>query len=547
MSALLLAKHLCLAHGTSVVLDDVTLNVTSESRIGVVGPNGVGKSTLLSILAGEVVPDSGTRTLAPATASVGYAHQERLAGTALLAGEALATLTGVARADAEMQAAAVALGGGSDGAGEAYADALEAWLALGGADFEARRAEVCEQVGLSAEVLARPCAALSGGESARLSLAVLALSRHDIVLLDEPTNDLDLNGLALLERFVTERAGGVVVVSHDRAFLEATITSVFELDEHSRTGTLFEGGWTAYLREREVAAGHAKEHYEQFKSQHEELEARARRQRDWANAGARKTAKKPSDGDKAQRDFRLNRTEKQASKVRITEKALSRLEVVDKPWEGWELDLSISAAPRSGDVVVRLEQAVVRRGDFVLGPIDLEVAWADRLAIIGANGSGKSTLIETILGRAPLASGSRYLGPGVVVGELDQSRADFEADETLLVGFARLLGSEMTQSEMRSLLAKLGLTATHLERAVATLSPGERTRATLALFMARGVNCLVLDEPTNHLDLPAIEQLESALNSFSGTVLLVTHDRRLLEHVPLTRTIELATGQLARR
>jgi ATPase subunit of ABC transporter with duplicated ATPase domains len=191
-------------------------------------------------------------------------------------------------------------------------------------------------------------------------------------------------------------------------------------------------------------------------------------------------------------------------------------------------------ATRSGDVVVRLEDAVVERGSFRLGPLDLDVAWGDRLAIAGPNGSGKTTLLDALLGRLPLAAGSRWIGPGAILGELDQDRAALTGPRTLLE-VLRGLGQESA----RTLLAKFGLGADDVLRVASSLSPGERTRAGLALLTARGVNCLVLDEPTNHLDVEAIEALERALGAYEGTVLLVTHDRRFLEAFAPTRTIDL--------
>ena len=396
---------------------------------------------------------------------------------------------------------------------------------------------MCDDLSLPVATLDLEMRALSGGQAARASLASLLLARFDVFLLDEPTNDLDLAGLDLLERWVQSLDAGLVVVSHDRAFLERTITSVFELDEVSHTATLYNGGWLAYIDARATSRRHAEEAFTEYRGQKRELEDRAKTQRQWASVGAKKLKKNPKDNDKAQRDFFLNRTEKQASKVRITEKALERLEVVDKPFEKWELHFSIAAAARSGDVV-RLRDAVVVRGSFRLGPIDLEIGWAERVGILGPNGSGKTTLLDTILGRAELTSGDRWFGPGVVVGELDQRRQRFFSDRPLLADFTAASG--VLPRESRSLLAKFGFGADHVSRPAATLSPGERTRAELALLMARGVNCLVLDEPTNHLDLPAIEQLEQAIASWDGTLLLVTHDRRLVEAVDLTRTIELS-------
>jgi ATPase subunit of ABC transporter with duplicated ATPase domains len=216
---------------------------------------------------------------------------------------------------------------------------------------------------------------------------------------------------------------------------------------------------------------------------------------------------------------------------------------VEKPWEGWELRLSLAPAARSGDVVARLDAAVVQRGTFTLGPIDLEVAWQERLAIVGPNGGGKTTLLKTLLGELPLTSGQRFLGPGVKVGTMDQARELFSGDEPVLATY--MDAADMPQlSEARSLLAKFGHTADHVDRAGGRLSPGERSRATLATLMATGVNCLVLDEPTNHLDLAAIEELERALEGYDGTLLLVTHDRRLLDAVEVTRSIRLEEGRI---
>jgi ATPase subunit of ABC transporter with duplicated ATPase domains len=535
VSATLLARDLSVSFGARVVLHGVGLLVTPGSRIGVLGPNGVGKSTLLRVLAGEVTPDAGTVSLSPPTATVGYLPQE----TDRRAGESLAGLlarrTGVDLAQQDLDRTAAALGdGGSD---EAYADALERYLGLGGPDFEARAAAVCADLGLPAHLLDLGTEALSGGQLARASLAGILLSRYDVFLLDEPTNDLDFDGLDRLESFLANVPGGLVVVSHDRAFLERTVTSVVEVDEFSHDATEFRGGWQAYLDARATARRHAEEAYDLYATTKESLEDRARRQRQWAANASYQARKQATDNDKAQRGFKVNRTEKQAAKVKQTERLLDRLGEVDEPREAWQLNLTIGTAPRSGDVVARLSNAVVERGSFRLGPVDLEVGWADRLAIVGPNGSGKTTLLQALLGRLPLASGSQWLGPGVVVGELDQARRVFRADRPLLDVFREQ--TTLDPTDARKLLAKFRLGAGQVHERAARLSPGERTRAELALLMANEVNCLVLDEPTNHLDLPAIEQLEQALETYPGTLLLVSHDRRLLDAVRVTRTLTL--------
>src|SRR4051794_128563 len=539
MTATLHARGITLAFGDHVVLRDVGVLVAPGARTGVVGPNGTGKTSLLRVLAGLQVPDAGSVTVAPPAATIGYLPQEPERRPDETARAFLARRTGVGAATTELEAATHALSSSEPGSDDRYSIALDRWLALGGADLDARIGPLWDDLGLADRLLDQDMRSLSGGQAARTSLAAILLAQFDVFLLDEPTNDLDFDGLDRLERVLDQLSGGVMVVSHDRAFLERTITAVLELDEHSHEARLFDGGWLAYLDERATARRHAEEAFGEYRDKRRDLEDRARTQRQWAVQGAKAIKKNPKDNDKAQRGFFTNRTEKQAGKVRITEKALSRLDVVEKPWEGWELRLEIAAAPRSGDVVARLSDAVLEFGSFRLGPIDLELGWAERVAILGPNGSGKTTLLRALLGRLPLASGTQWLGPGVVVGEVDQARARLSSDRSLLDAFQTESGLAVSQ-EARSLLAKFGLGADHVARPASSLSPGERTRAVLALLMARGVNCLVLDEPTNHLDLPAIEQLEQALDTYEGTLLLVTHDRRLLDAVHIDRTINLA-------
>jgi ATPase subunit of ABC transporter with duplicated ATPase domains len=259
--------------------------------------------------------------------------------------------------------------------------------------------------------------------------------------------------------------------------------------------------------------------------------------------GVANARKKATDNDKFIPKFRAEASEKQAAKARQTERAIERLEVVEEPRKEWELRMTIAAAPRSGAVVATLRRATVHYGDFRLGPVDMQIDWADRVAVTGPNGAGKSTLLALLLGRRAPDAGDASLGPGVVVGEIDQARAEFDTAEPLLDAFRRAVPA-LSPADSRTLLAKYGLGAGHVTRPADTLSPGERTRTALAVLQARGVNLLVLDEPTNHLDLPAIEQLESAVDSYPGTLLLVSHDRRLLDAVRVTRRIAVDGGKV---
>ncbi|UOZ04612.1 ABC-F family ATP-binding cassette domain-containing protein [Amycolatopsis sp. WQ 127309] len=542
MSATLVAKDLAAGHGDRLLFSGLDLVVAPGDVVGLVGVNGAGKSTLLRTLAGLARPDDGEVRLNPPTATVGHLPQEpeRREGESVRA--FLARRTGVSAAQTDLDVATEALTAGEDGSDDQYATALDRWLALGGADLDDRAAEVAADLGLAID-LDQLMTSLSGGQAARAGLASLLLSRYDVFLLDEPTNDLDLDGLARLERFVTGLRSATVLVSHDREFLARTVDRVVELDLAQQQVNTYGGGYDAYLEEREVARRHAREDYDEFAGTKAALEARGRMQRGWMEKGVKNARRKAPDNDKIGRKFRSEATEKQASKARQTERMIERLDVVEEPRKEWELRMEIAAAPRAGAVVATLRGAVVRRGGFTLGPVDLQVDWADKVAITGANGAGKSTLLALMLGRLSPDEGGAALGSGVVVGEVDQARKLFLGDGPLADAFAREV-PELPDADVRTLLAKFGLKAAHVLRSAVTLSPGERTRAALALLQARGVNLLVLDEPTNHLDLPAIEQLEAALDRYPGTLLLVTHDRRMLDAVHVTRRFEVTGGKV---
>ncbi|GER23628.1 heme ABC transporter ATP-binding protein [Zafaria cholistanensis] len=531
MSATLVAKDLSGGHGHRTLFHDLSFTVAPGDVVGVVGQNGAGKTTLLRLLAGVDTPQAGSVSTAPADAFVGWLPQEheRVPGETVAA--YIARRTGAAAATRAMEAAAKALADGTDASAEAYSAAFDRWMASGAADLEDRMPAVLADLGLEIGPDAE-MTGLSGGQAARVGLAALLLSRFDIVLLDEPTNDLDLDGLDRLEKFVQGLRGGAVLVSHDREFLSRCVTTVVELDLAQNRTSVYDGGYDAFLEEREVARRHAREAYDEFSEKKSELIGRARTMREWSSQGVRNAMKKNPDNDKIRRKASTESSEKQAQKVRQMESRIARLDEVEEPRKEWQLQFSIGEAPRSSSVVATLNQAVAKQGDFTLGPVSLQVAAGERIGITGPNGAGKSTLLRLLLGHQAPDAGTASLGSSVAIGEIDQARGLLGNEELLGESFEALV-PEMNHAEVRTLLAKFGLKADQVGRRVISLSPGERTRAALALLQARGVNLLVLDEPTNHLDLPAIEQLEEALESYDGALLLVSHDRRLLQNVRL--------------
>jgi ATPase subunit of ABC transporter with duplicated ATPase domains len=522
----LAARRITKFHGARAVLEDVSVSVPPHARVGVVGPNGSGKTTLLRLLAGLDEPDGGTVERNPRTLTVGYLPQEPdlRPGEPVL--DYLARRSGVAEAGRRVDELAGRLADDPRGVAE-HADALDRFLALGGGDFDARARATAAEVEIPAERLGAAAEALSGGQRARVALAAILLSRFDVLLLDEPTNDLDFDGLELLERFLAVTKSALVVVSHDRELLDRVATRIVELEDGGAGVREWAGGWSEYEQARAQARSRQYDEYERFVDERDRLEEQARRMSRWEEKG-----------------YGQGRKKKKTKDVKgLYKRRLARLEQngAEKPFEPWELKLEIAAAGRGGDVVARLRQAVVERGVFRLGPLDLELRRGDRLALVGPNGTGKTTLLQALLGRRPLAQGSRELGSAVEPAELEQGRERFAREEPVLSAFTSETG--LRPGEARTLLAKFGLGADEVLRPSSSLSPGERTRAALAAFAARGVNLLVLDEPTNHLDLPAIEQLEQALERYAGALVVVSHDRRFLERVAPTRTLDLGGGR----
>jgi len=312
--------------------------------------------------------------------------------------------------------------------------------------------------------------------------------------------------------------------------LDRTVDRIAAIDARSHRLREWAGGWSDFARARDAARLAATAEYEQAQSRRKELaELLTTRRTEARSKGA-------SLGDKTGGQDR-RATHALQTKVRQAERLLERNELPEKPFEPWELRLALTAGARLSEHVLSLDSAVTERGAFVLGPIDVDLAPGERLSIAGPNGVGKSTLLAMLLGDAALVAGTRHVGRRTVIGAIGQDRMAYATDAPLVDVISARTG--LAPGDARTLLAKFGLGADHIGRASSSLSPGERTRAHLAELQARGVNLLVLDEPTNHLDLEAVEQLEGALEDFEGTLVVVSHDRRFLERIAPTRTIEL--------
>jgi ATPase subunit of ABC transporter with duplicated ATPase domains len=534
------------AHGVSrsfgarTLFEAVELQVHDGDRIALVGRNGSGKSTLLRILAGEEVADGGT---VARHGSVAYLPQ-LIATPSLSAREAILERIGVAGAARELDRQAAALEGGDLDAIDGHAAALDRWLTLGGEDAEARLAGAAAELGLAAELLDRPLSTLSGGQASRAGLAAVRVARCDVLLLDEPTNHLDADGLARLRALLDEHSGAIVLASHDRSLLADFADSVVELA--AGKATRYAGGWATFQRERAEARTRATREYEQAIAERDRLATVDREIRRRAAASAsRVDTRRSYDGDKHGREWVRMRADGMRRRAARLASRADQVEVPDKPIEPTRLALELTAAERRGGAALVLEGAVLRRGAWRLGPLDLAISYGDRLRLAGPNGSGKSTLLAALEGALPLAAGRRRVAPGAVVATLGQDREAMSGELTATAALRAATG--LDETDARTALAAFGLTAEEVERPASTLSPGERTRAELALAAHRRATCLLLDEPTNHLDIESLEVLEAAVVDWPGALVVATHDATFAAALRLDREVSLPGDDERRR
>jgi ATP-binding cassette, subfamily F, member 3 len=536
---MLTASRLSARFGDNLILDDVTFTLNAGERIGLVGPNGAGKTTLLRILAGDLRPDGGSVAIAP-SALVGYLRQ----GFAELPEGTLADLLdvpthGLLGASAALDRATDLLADPAHDPGpaaDAYQAALDRLTALGGYEALDTLLTLLDRLGLPDADLRRPLSGMSGGEKTRAGIAGLLATRPDLLLLDEPTNHLDAEALAWLAEFVAGYQGAVLIVSHDRAFLDQVATAIYELDDVTHALTVYPGDFSDYVAIKQVAEA-------------AQLDAWQRQQREIARIEADIAGIKGNayhiEGETIN-FYYSKRAKKLARTAKVRERKLERLleseERIDKPELRWGLALEFGEASAGARDVVHLEDVAVTLGDTpVLRGLDLDLRHGERVALTGPNGTGKSTLMRVISGEIAPERGIVRIGANVRIGYFAQEQELLDLDQTVLAqARARASGAE---GEIRAYLHRFLFGGETVYRRAGDLSYGERARLMLALLVLEGANFLMLDEPLNHLDIQARERFEQALLNFDGTMLMVLHDRYAIERLA-TRVVELREGVL---
>ncbi|MDO8594119.1 MAG: ABC-F family ATP-binding cassette domain-containing protein [bacterium] len=536
---MLTVRNLEKTYGALTVLGGVSFSLAPGQKAALVGLNGIGKTTLLRILAGEETFETGEVELARDTC-IGYLPQDTsLAGDETIA-EYLRRITGITVLEEELDALAGSLT--VPAKWKRYEEVSELFEHLDGYSFERNIEIMLEGFGLGSIGTDHRLSDLSSGQKSKVVLTGILLKGVDLLLLDEPTNNLDLPALVWLEDFLERSAAACIVISHDRRFLDKVVRKIFEIHWQTRILEVRNGTYSDYLAECKRSLERQKQQFRLQQDEIKRLEESARQKRQDALRGASWVG---SDNDKFLRGFKRDQAGRSGRGAKAIEKRIEQMEKVERPVERSAFTIPIEADDGHGDRNVVVTDLIVGYADtFKVGPISFGVEYGERVGIMGLNGSGKSTLLKTVTGVLQPLSGTVKIGSNLRVGNLMQEHESLPRNE-ILFDFLKTRTS-LDRPRVYAKLAQFGFDERHVLHPISALSPGGRARLLLALFSVLSVNILVLDEPTNHLDMEALDALEETLETYTGTVLIVSHDRHFLEHASLTHTFLLSEGTFTR-
>ena len=537
---MIIAKNIKKSYCDTDVLSDISFSIATGQKCALVGSNGVGKSTFLKIVAGLEDPTEGS-VITSKNDCVGYLPQE----IAMSDSDSLETIfhyvkkiAGILEIEKKMAELEKTLSQNKNI--QEYCDIQQKYIHLGGYSFEHRMKTILSGFGLGDIGIERQLCSLSGGQKRKVALTAILLKGVDFLLLDEPTNDLDLPSLIWLEQFILSSQIGCLIVSHDRRFLDRVVRKVFEIDWFTRSINVFSGKYSEYLNEKERLLERQKDQYELQQKEIKKIKKTIRQKQDWGLRGATQTR---PDNDKFSRGVIRDRASKSLKSGSAIEKRLEQMEKLEVPKQRNPFAIVLSPAGAESKHFIKLKDVIAGYKDFSIGPISLEVSFGARVGILGINGSGKSTFLKVITKKMLPSQGEVIIGESLVIGNLMQEHENLPREKNLFEFIKE--NTQKDDSAIFCLLSHFGFEQSEAFKQIGSLSPGGRARLLLAFFSAISANVLILDEPTNHLDVEASEALIEVLKTYTGTILLVSHDRFFIEQISLDNVFMMKDGLLA--
>lgn len=536
---MIIAKNVKKSYCEVDVLADISFSLEEGQKCALVGANGVGKSTFLKIVAGIEDPTGGSVTISK-NDCIGYLPQE----VAMSESDACKTISHYVKKivgilDIEKQMVELEKTLSQNKNTQKYCDIQQKYIHLGGYSFEHRMKTILCGFGLGDIGIERQLCSLSGGQKRKVALTAILLKGVDFLLLDEPTNDLDLPSLIWLEQFILNSKIGCLIVSHDRKFLDRVVRKVYEIDWFTRSINVFTGKYSEYLDEKERLIERQKDQYELQQKEIKKIKKTIRQKQDWGSKGSTQTR---SDNDKFSRGVIRDRASKSLKAGSAIEKRLEQMEKLEIPKKRNPFTIVLSPAEAESKHAIKLKDVMAGYKDFSIGPISLEISFGKRIGILGINGSGKSTLLKVITKKILPKQGEVIIGDSLIIGNLMQEHENLPREKNLFEFIKE--NAKKDDSAIFCLLSNFGFEHSESFKPIGELSPGGRARLLLAFFSAISANVLILDEPTNHLDVEASEALIEVLKTYTGTILLVSHDRFFIEQISLDNVFMMKDGVL---
>ena len=524
------------------VLNNISFSLDEGEKAGIIGLNGIGKTTLLKIIAGDEKPDSG-KIIRDKNSLVGYFKQEfKISEEDRDIISFIKNFIGIDVIEKQMNEAEKAMGTDESKIQE-FCDLQEEYMRLDGYNIDYKLDQILSGLGLDNTIKKKKISELSGGQKEKVMLTAVLLKGTDLLLLDEPTNNLDIKSMNWLEKYLKNNNSPMLIVSHDRKFLDDVITKVMEIDFYTRNMKEYPGNYSEYKKFKEDEQNAEIRKYNEQQEKIGELRKSITQKKEWAQKGNKQGV---SDNDKYTRGYIRDRSQGLASNAKKIEVQINQMDKIERPKIKNRLHIDIKGENTKGNKNIETRNLVSGyENGFKNEPVTTSIEYGDRLVIMGNNGSGKSTFLRTLIGKQKPISGEQNIGSGVKIGYLAQDTKE-NTNETIEDYFKKSINyaSLEDKSLIYTVLKQFNFDYEEGAKKYSMLSPGERTRLKLAIFSMQDINTLVLDEPTNHLDIEALEAIEEVLKDFDGTVIAISHDREFIKNISPTKILKFANGKV---